>query len=308
MAIQHNFLHRTYMTQQNPGDRNNIKLPAEQFMPLATAFRRRLLTGIGSASLVAVGANFAGTTSFLLGLSPENARNLKLDVLYPVNGYSRCIKADEGFEFIYPQNWVGDQTLLYRAAGKAEMERSLDPPPLNRRRNVNEPVAAFGPPGSSGELNVSVIVSPVPLDFSIEAFGGPEEVGEAIVRTITGSGRRPDVKGTLIKSNLREDDSKKVKYYVLEFEVESPSFRRHNVAVCCARGGRLFTLNAQTPESAWPMLKPEFYKIADSFSLTSLSMKHVYLLKKNMCSLKYEISFITPNRTWPQFPFKSHIH
>lgn len=56
--------------------------------------------------------------------------------------------------------------MLYRAAGKAEMERSLDLPPVNRRRNVNEPVAAFGPPGSSGELNVSVIVSPVPLDFS----------------------------------------------------------------------------------------------------------------------------------------------
>lgn len=105
--------------------------------------------------------------------------------------------------------------------------------------------------------------------YRIEAFGGPDEVGEAIVRTITGSGRRPDVRGTLIKSNLREDDSKKVKYYVLEFEVESPSFRRHNVAVCCARGGRLFTLNAQTPELAWLMLKPEFYKIADSFSLTS---------------------------------------
>lgn len=62
--------------------------------------------------------------------------------------------------------------MLYRAAEKLEYERSLDPPPLTdstmdrRRRNVNEPVVAFGPPGSSGELNVSVIVSPVPLDFS----------------------------------------------------------------------------------------------------------------------------------------------
>lgn len=58
--------------------------------------------------------------------------------------------------------------------GKAELERSLDPPPLNstksgnrrRRRSVNEPVVAFGPPGSTGELNVSVIVSPVTPDFS----------------------------------------------------------------------------------------------------------------------------------------------
>jgi len=72
-------------------------------------------------------------------------------------------------EFMYPETWVADQTIFYRAVEKAELERSLDPPPLNsgtrRKRNVNEPVIAFGPPGSTGELNVSVIVSPVPLDF-----------------------------------------------------------------------------------------------------------------------------------------------
>ena len=102
----------------------------------------------------------------------------------------------------------------------------------------------------------------------IEAFGGPDEVGEAVVRSITGSGQRPDVKGTLIKSSLREDSVTNVKYYELEFRVESPSFRRHNVSVCCARDGRLFTLNAQAPESEWPGLKSEFYRIANSFSLT----------------------------------------
>lgn len=96
MAIQYKLFHRTYMTQQNPNDQKE-KVPAEQFLPLAATFRRRLLTGIGSASLVAVGANFAGTTSFLLGLSPDTARNLKLDVIYPIKGYSRCIKPEEGF-------------------------------------------------------------------------------------------------------------------------------------------------------------------------------------------------------------------
>lgn len=72
-------------------------------------------------------------------------------------------------EFVYPSNWVGDQTILYRAAGKAE--RSRDLPSLSssngdrRGKNVNEPVVAFGPPGSNGELNVSVIVAKVPIDF-----------------------------------------------------------------------------------------------------------------------------------------------
>lgn len=71
--------------------------PAEQFAPLASTFQRRLILGLGSASLVAVGANFTGITSFLLGLSPDTGRSLKLDVLYPIGGYTRCIQPDQGF-------------------------------------------------------------------------------------------------------------------------------------------------------------------------------------------------------------------
>ncbi|KAG6751585.1 hypothetical protein NC652_030643 [Populus alba x Populus x berolinensis] len=40
----------------------------------------------------------------------------------------------------------------------------------------------------------------------IEAFGGPKEVGEAVVRTITGP--HPDMKGTLTESSSREDSVK----------------------------------------------------------------------------------------------------
>ncbi|KAK1571490.1 hypothetical protein Q3G72_018101 [Acer saccharum] len=284
MALQHYLhlqacksasLHRIYMTQSSdPNDRKEsfqqVGSPAEEFAPLAATFRRRLLVGIGSASLVAVGANFGGITSFLIGLSPESGRNLKLDVLYPIGGYSRCIDTNEGFEFVYPASWVGDQTLLYRAAKKKEFQRSLDPPPLNKvkskKLNINEPVVAFGPPGSSGELNVSVIVSPVPLDFSIEAFGDAKQVGESIVKKITGSG---GVKGSLIKSSVREDLVRNVKYYELEFRVESPTFERHNIAVCCSRNGRLYTLNAQAPESVWPRVQSDVHSIAHSFTLTS---------------------------------------
>ena len=74
---------------------------------------------------------------------------------------------------MYPADWVGDQTLLYRAAERAEQRRQLDPtsplvpaPQRRRRAAANEPAVAFGPPGSSGELNVSVIVSSVSPDFS----------------------------------------------------------------------------------------------------------------------------------------------
>ncbi|KAG6437484.1 hypothetical protein SASPL_102402 [Salvia splendens] len=227
MGAQHTFQSRTVssrcricMTQSSD---DNTPTPADQFAPLQS-----VLTGAGAASLLAVGANFGGVTSFLLGFTPEAAQSLKLDALYPVRGYSRYIDTDEGFEFVYPERWLGDQRLLYRAAEKAE--RSLDPPPLSGgggpRRNVTEPMVAFGPPGSTGELNVSVFASRIPNDFSIDAFGG-----EAFIQTITRSG---EVQARLIGTRLRKN-----KYYELEFQVESPTFRRHNVAVCCARNGKL---------------------------------------------------------------------
>ncbi|KAL3629909.1 PsbP domain-containing protein 7, chloroplastic [Castilleja foliolosa] len=269
MSAQHLFQfqtrisHRIHVTRSSFDDGGN-KHTIDQFRPLQSVFRRQLLLGTATTSLLAIGANFCGITTFLLGFSPDAARSLKLDALYPVGGYSRYIDTNLGFEFLYPESWLGDQTLLYRAAGKAE--RSLDPPVGGKRRNANEPVVAFGPPGSTGELNVSVIVSSVPIDFSIEAFGGAEEVGKAVVRTITGSGKRSDVKGTLIWSSVRVDPIKKIKYYELEFGVETPLFQRHNVAVlCCAQNGRLFTLNAQVPEDAWPQFKTQFYAIAHSF-------------------------------------------
>ncbi|XP_073141446.1 psbP domain-containing protein 7, chloroplastic isoform X2 [Henckelia pumila] len=255
---------RIHMAQSPHGGESGFQQAAERFRPLQSVFRRRLIAGVSAASLLSVGANFGGITSFLLSFSPEEARHLKLDALYPVRGYSRYIDTILGFE-----SWLGDQTVAYRAAEKAE--RFMDAPPLGgvgrRPRSVNEPVVAFGPPGSSGELNVSVIVAPVPLDFSIEAFGGAEEVGEAIVATITGRSRGSEVKGTLIASSLRQDSVEGVKFYELEFEVESPTFHRHNVAVCCVRRGRLFTLNAQSPESVWPEFKSQLYTIAESFSL-----------------------------------------
>lgn len=105
--------------------------------------------------------------------------------------------------------------------------------------------------------------------YRIEAFGGPKEVGEAIVRTVTGSGQRTDLKGTLLEANLRQDSERNLKYYELEFKVESPFFQRHNMAVCCAHGGRLYTLNAQAPESAWSDVRSEFHTIAKSFNIIS---------------------------------------
>ncbi|KAG8067341.1 hypothetical protein GUJ93_ZPchr0005g14970 [Zizania palustris] len=44
--------------------------PAQEFATLASVFRRRLVVGASTTAAAAVGANFGGVTSFLLGLSP----------------------------------------------------------------------------------------------------------------------------------------------------------------------------------------------------------------------------------------------
>lgn len=85
-------------------------------------------------------------------LRRENQSGIANQVLATMSPFS-CLTGLTmlpGTEFLYPSSWLGDQTLLKRAAQRAELERSLDPPALKRQRarDVVEPCAAFGPAGS----------------------------------------------------------------------------------------------------------------------------------------------------------------
>jgi len=71
--------------------------PATQFSSLANAFSRRVALGTIAASIVAIGGNLGGITSLLLGFKPQISRDLKLDAVYPVQGYKRCIDTSNGF-------------------------------------------------------------------------------------------------------------------------------------------------------------------------------------------------------------------
>jgi hypothetical protein len=71
--------------------------PATQFSSLANAFSRRVALGTVGASIVAIGGNLGGITSLLLGFEPQISRDLKLDAVYPVQGYKRCIDTSNGF-------------------------------------------------------------------------------------------------------------------------------------------------------------------------------------------------------------------
>ncbi|MCO5599272.1 hypothetical protein L7F22_053373 [Adiantum nelumboides] len=254
----------------SPGDTEGpqeSKAVAAADVPLAVAsLSRRAVIGLSTSTAVALGGNLAGITSFLLSLNAGLSRSLKLDVVYPINGYKRCL--EKNFEFIYPNTWVGDQRLLYRAVEKAEKQRLYGEASVAniRAASLIEPVVAFGPPGSSGELNVSVIVAPVPQDFRLDKLGDPKAAGEVILKSFISNSK---VTPTLLCVEKSEDlmNGEKFVYYNLEFIVKGESFFRHNISVYAAYNGQLFSMNAQSPEKLWPDVKKQFFEMADSFKV-----------------------------------------
>lgn len=94
------------------------------------------------------------------------AGSLKLDVLFPVNGYKRFSIA--AFEFVYPQSWLEDVTLYRRRVERAEFQRGVefkqveDMERVARGQSIVQPAVGFGPPASSGEENISVVAAPSP--------------------------------------------------------------------------------------------------------------------------------------------------
>jgi hypothetical protein len=125
------------------------------------------LTPINSCSFGSPTARVHITYSSIAGLDGGKlAGSLKLDAIIPVNGLKRCVR--QGYEFVYPAQWLADVTIYRRQAEVAELQRGLankqfeDTERIARRKAVVEPDVAFGPQGSSGEDNISVITAPSP--------------------------------------------------------------------------------------------------------------------------------------------------
>ncbi|GAQ82276.1 psbP family protein [Klebsormidium nitens] len=227
--------------------------------------RRRLFYSGVTGLAVTLGGNLGGVTSGLLGLNPEASRQLKLDTLFPVKGFKRCIESGQGFEFIYPAEWLGDQRLLYRAVERAEQSRSLDLPPIRRNggRNRTEPIVAFGPAAGSGELNVSVVVAPIAPGFRLQSLGSPVEAGQKILDNVIareGSGKTADL--------LKADATPEGKYYTLEYTVRTSEWYRHNVSVYATQNDQLYSINVMCPEAEWERRKEQLRTTAASFRVT----------------------------------------
>eukprot|EP00884_Botryococcus_braunii_P011734 jgi/Botrbrau1/20561/Bobra.145_2s0108.1 len=229
--------------------------------------RRAIVGGLSGLGIALVG-NLGGLASGLLALDGGTlAGQLGLDVLYPVLGYKRCYDAGNGYELLYPAAWLADQQLFNRYARRIEQQNSLDPPPLSRqgRREMTDPTAAYGPPGGSGEVNVSVVVAPILPGFKLESLGSPGEAAQRFLDTIVapeGSGRQ----ARLLSATERRDEAGML-YYTQEFTVKAPTFFRHNISVYAARGTLLYTLNAQAPQEQWREYERGLIRAAESFRL-----------------------------------------
>ncbi|CAM9092949.1 unnamed protein product [Ectocarpus sp. 4 AP-2014] len=137
---------------------------------------------------VALGGNLFGVTSALLGsVAPEASRDLRVDLLFPIGGFKRFYSPEDGYEFMYPDTWVGDSGLALRRQRDLEDLRA-SPAAVARarqRRSSSAPEVAFGPQGGDGIENVSVVKSELMPGFSLKrTLGDPKEAAEKILSTV----------------------------------------------------------------------------------------------------------------------------
>ena len=90
---------------------------------------RRVFLGVLGTTALALGGNFLGVTGALLDANPDLAARARLDIIYPVRGLKRCYNPEKGYEFSYPAAYLGDATMVSRAATQRERANPLDPPP-----------------------------------------------------------------------------------------------------------------------------------------------------------------------------------
>jgi photosystem II oxygen-evolving enhancer protein 2 len=146
----------------------------------------------------------------------------------------------DGYRFLYPNGWV-------------QIKVSNGP---------NGPDVVFHDIIEQTE-NVSVVINPVPGRKTLADLGTPGEVGYQLSKSAIapeGSGRSAE----LVNAVAREVNGHN--YYDLEYLVKLPDgSERRNLATATISRGKLFTLNASTPEIRWEAMKTALERSIASF-------------------------------------------
>ncbi|MGK7882718.1 MAG: photosystem II reaction center PsbP [Crocosphaera sp.] len=159
-----------------------------------------------------------------------------------VAGLQSYIDAADGYQFLYPNGWVG-----------VDIKQSSQGVDVIFRDIIEE------------SENLSVIVSDVDKEKTLTSLGTPTEVGYYLLKQMNNkeeSGREVD----LINAESREVEGNT--YYNLEYEVTLPNQqKRHNLASIAVSRGKLFTFNLSTVQKRWDKVKDLFTTSVNSFSV-----------------------------------------
>jgi photosystem II oxygen-evolving enhancer protein 2 len=153
-------------------------------------------------------------------------------------GLKSYVNSYQGYEFLYPNGWTpvkvtsGPDVVLHDIIEETE--------------------------------NASVIISDVPDGKSLEELGTPSEVGYRLSKNAIAP---PDSNRTaeLVDAQVRNNGDET--YYLLEYAVQLPSQKRHNLASVVVRRGQLFTFNLSTTEKRWEKAEDKFRQVVNSFSV-----------------------------------------
>ncbi|HEY9850730.1 MAG TPA: photosystem II reaction center PsbP [Leptolyngbyaceae cyanobacterium] len=156
----------------------------------------------------------------------------------PTAGLKSYVDSNDGYQFLYPNGWI----------------------PLNI---ANGPDVVLHDLIEQSE-NVSVVISSVPQGKTLSDLGSAGEVGYELSKNAIappGSGRKAE----LVNAEAREAGGKI--YYLLEYAIELPTQKRHNIASVTVNRGKLYTFSASTTENRWSKVENQFHRIIDSFSV-----------------------------------------
>jgi photosystem II oxygen-evolving enhancer protein 2 len=156
-----------------------------------------------------------------------------------VNGLKSFADSGDGYRFLYPNGWLSVKV-------------------------ANGPDVVFHDIIEQTE-NLSVVINPVPGKKKLSDLGTPSEVGYELGKTAIAppnSGRIAE----LISAETREVANKT--YYLMEYLVKLPNNQeRHNFASAIVSRGKLYTLNASTPEERWEKMKEALTLSVKSFQV-----------------------------------------
>jgi photosystem II oxygen-evolving enhancer protein 2 len=158
-------------------------------------------------------------------------------------GGLKLYQTPQGYEFYYPNGWL-PVDVKNRSEGVDVVFRDL----IEQTENL------------------SVIISDVPDNKTLQNLGSPTEVGYRFFKRVNDD-QSLNREAELLTATSREDSKGKL-YYILEYQVKLPNNQdRHDLASIAVSQGKLFTFNISSPESHWQRVKKLFDVVVTSFTV-----------------------------------------